>query len=151
MTEKPIGFIGLGLMGQGFTQRLGRMGFSVVGFDIDQTKVSAAAAWGVKPARSAAEVVDTCEVILACVINTAAVEDAAVGPRGALAAGKLEGKVFVDHSTTELEATKRIAEALAARGMMFVDALVSGRAGRGRGRHARDYGRWCRSCDRGDW
>ena len=34
--------------------------------------------------------------------------------------------MFVDHSTTELEATKRIAAALAARGMMFVDAPVSG-------------------------
>ena len=129
MTAKPIGFIGLGLMGQGFTRRLRERGYGVVGFDTDSAKVVAAAAWGVKPAASAAAVVEACDVVLVCVINTAAVEDAAMGPRGALAAGALEGKIFVDHSTTELEATKRIAEALAARGMMFVDAPVSGGPG----------------------
>ena len=129
MTAKPIGFIGLGLMGQGFTRRLAEKGYSVVGFDIDPAKVAAAAAWGVKPASSAAEVAQACDTILNCVINTAAVEDAAVGPRGVLAAGKVDGKIFVDHSTTELEATKRVAAALAARGMMFVDAPVSGGPG----------------------
>ena len=129
MTAKPIGFIGLGLMGQGFTRRLRERGYGVVGFDTNSAKVVAAAAWGVKPAASAAAVVDACDVILVCVINTAAVEDAAMGPRGALAAGALEGKIFVDHSTTELAATKQIAEALAARGMMFVDAPVSGGPG----------------------
>jgi 3-hydroxyisobutyrate dehydrogenase len=129
MAEKPLGFIGFGLMGQGFTRRLAELGHGVVGFDIDPAKVAAAAAWGVKPAKSAADVVEACDIILACVINTAAVEDAAIGPRGALAAGKLDGKVFVDHSTTELEATKRVAAALAARGMMFVDAPVSGGPG----------------------
>jgi 3-hydroxyisobutyrate dehydrogenase-like beta-hydroxyacid dehydrogenase len=41
----------------------------------------------------------------------------------------LGGKVFVDHSTTELQATKRIAAALAERGMLFVDAPVSGGPG----------------------
>lgn len=114
MAEKPIGFIGLGLMGQGFTRRLVELGHGVVGFDLDPAKVAAAAAWGVMPAKSAADVVEACDINLACVINTAAVEDAATGPRGALAAAKLDGKVFVDHSTTDLEATKRIAAALAA-------------------------------------
>lgn len=129
MAEKPIGFIGLGLMGQGFTRRLVELGHGVVGFDLDPAKVAAAAAWGVMPAKSAADVVEACDINLACVINTAAVEDAATGPRGALAAAKLDGKVFVDHSTTDLEATKRIAAALAAHGMMFVDAPVSGGPG----------------------
>jgi 3-hydroxyisobutyrate dehydrogenase-like beta-hydroxyacid dehydrogenase len=129
MTTKPIGFIGLGLMGQGFTRRLAELGFGVVGFDIDQSKVAAAAGWGVKPAKSATEVAETCDLILTCVINTAAVEDAAIGPNGVIAAGQLQGKVFVDLSTTELEATRRIADALAQRGMMFVDAPVSGGPG----------------------
>ncbi len=53
-----IGFVGLGLMGQGFTQRLAEKGYKVVGFDIDESKVKAAAAWGVQPAKSAAEVAE---------------------------------------------------------------------------------------------
>ena len=121
-----VGFVGLGLMGQGFTQRLIEKGHRVVGFDIDAGKTEAAAAWGVTPAKSAAEVAEAADIVLVCVINTAAVEDATTGPRGFTAARDISGKVCVDVSTTELEATARIAAALAKRGMDFVDAPVSG-------------------------
>ncbi len=124
-----VGFVGLGLMGQGFTQRLAKKGHRVVGFDIDDEKVRVAAAWGVTPAGSAAEVVEAADLVLVCVINTAAVEDATTGPRGFTAASKLTGKICVDMSTTELEATQRVAAALRARDMEFVDAPVSGGPG----------------------
>lgn len=124
-----VGFVGLGLMGQGFTQRLVDKGHRVVGFDIDAGKTEAAAAWGVTPAKSAAEVAEAADIVLVCVINTAAVEDATIGPRGFTAGRTIDGKVCVDVSTTELEATKRIAAALSARGMAFVDAPVSGGPG----------------------
>ena len=39
-----IGFVGLGLMGEGFTRRLIEKGHAVVGFDIDPDKTRAAAA-----------------------------------------------------------------------------------------------------------
>src|SRR5262249_60079124 len=130
MTQRAVGFIGLGLMGQGFTRRLAEKGYRVVGFDIDAAKTRAASDWGVTPANSAAEVARACDVVLASVINTAAVEDVALGPNGIAAARRGEGKIFVDHSTTELEATKRIASALANDcGMLFVDAPVSGGPG----------------------
>ena len=129
MTTTTVGFVGLGLMGQGFTQRLAEKGYRVVGFDTDASKVKAAAAWGVTGAGSAAEVADAADVILVCVINTAAVEHVASGPRGLTAARNTAGKIMVDHSTTELAATQRIAAALEQRGMMFVDAPVSGGPG----------------------
>jgi len=133
MTAAAVGFIGLGLMGQGFTRRLVEKGYRVVGFDIDAAKTGAASDWGVTPAKSAAEVAQACDIILVSVINTAAVEDVALGPSGVVAAGRGEGKIFVDHSTTELEATQRIASALAKNcGMMFVDAPVSGGPGAAR-------------------
>ena len=123
-----IGFIGLGLMGQGFTRRLVEKGHVVIGFDIDEGKTQAAASWGVRPAASAAEVAQACDIVLVCVINTAAVEDASLGPRG-IASVNIAGKVIVDHSTTELDATKRIAAALGEKGAHFVDAPVSGGPG----------------------
>jgi 3-hydroxyisobutyrate dehydrogenase len=130
VTEGAVGFIGLGLMGQGLTHRLAEKGYRVVGFDIDQGRTRAASDWGVNPANSAAEVARTCDVILVSVINTGAVEDVALGPTGIVAAGRGDGKILVDLSTTELEATQRIAAALAERcGMMFVDAPVSGGPG----------------------
>ena len=130
MTEGAVGFIGLGLMGQGFTRRLTEKGYRVVGFDIEEAKTRAASDWGVMPAKNAAEVAQACDIILVSVINTAAVEDVALGSNGIVAAGRGEGKILVDHSTTELEATQRIASALGERcGMMFVDAPVSGGPG----------------------
>lgn len=124
-----VGFIGLGLMGEGFTRRLIEKGHDVTGFDIDAAKMNAAAQWGVKPAASAAAVAGACDVILNCVINTAAVEDAALGREGVIAIDQPERKVFVDHSTTELQTTKRIAAELSKRGILFVDAPVSGGPG----------------------
>jgi len=121
-----IGFVGLGLMGQGLTQRLAEKGHRVIGFDIDDKKVKAAAAWGVSPADSAAELVEATDVVLVSVINTAAVEDVTTGARGFTAAPELTGKICVDVSTTELETTHRIAARLRDRGMQFVDAPVSG-------------------------
>ena len=123
-----IGFIGLGLMGEGFTRRLIEKGHAVIGFDIDPDKTRAAAAWGVRPAASAGAVAQACNIVLLCVINTEAVEDATLGPSG-LAGVDIAGRIIVDHSTTELEATRRIAAALADKGALFVDAPVSGGPG----------------------
>jgi 3-hydroxyisobutyrate dehydrogenase len=134
MTEGAIGFVGLGLMGQGFTRRLVEKGYRVVGFDIDEAKTAAASGWGVAPAKSPAAVAQACDIILVSVINpasvTSAVEDVALGPDGIVAAVRGAGKIFVDHSTTDLETTQRIASALTERcDMMFVDAPVSGGPG----------------------
>jgi len=129
MTAMSVGFVGLGLMGEGFTRRLCEKGYRVIGFDADAGKTQAAAAWGVVPAQSAAEVADAADIILVCVINTAAVEDVTLGSRGIATTAKPGGKICVDLSTTELDATKRIAAALDERGVMFVDAPVSGGPG----------------------
>ncbi|MGA7972279.1 MAG: NAD(P)-dependent oxidoreductase [Pseudolabrys sp.] len=129
MTATSVGFVGLGLMGEGFTRRLGEKGYRVIGHDADADKTEAAAAWGVVPAQSAAEVAEAADIVLVCVINTAAVEDVTLGPRGIALASKPGGKICVDLSTTELDATKRIAAALDERGVMFVDAPVSGGPG----------------------
>lgn len=124
---ETIGFIGLGLMGEGFTRRLVETGRRVVGYDIDRARVEAAAGWGVEAAGSPAEVTALADIVLVCVINTAAVEDVVVGEDGIVSAGRLDGKVLVDHSTTEIAATLRLAPLLAdSTGMAFVDAPVSG-------------------------
>jgi 3-hydroxyisobutyrate dehydrogenase len=127
MSER-IGFIGLGLMGAGFIKRLIATGHDVSGYDPDPARTAEATKLGVRPAPSAADVANAADIILICVINTAAVEDATLGARG-VAAGSIAGKVVVDHSTAEIKATLRIAEQLRARGAQFVDAPVSGGPG----------------------
>ncbi len=125
MAAPTIGFIGLGLMGQAFTHRLVETDHSVVGFDTDTAKVHAAANAGVRGAASAAEVAQRADIILISVTDTKAVEDVTLG-RDGMTAGSLDGKIVVDHSTTELDTTIRIAAALPPRGALFVDAPVSG-------------------------
>ena len=53
-----LGFIGLGLMGEGFTRRLLACGHEVVGYDLLLEEVAAAQSWGVIPATSPKEVAE---------------------------------------------------------------------------------------------
>jgi 3-hydroxyisobutyrate dehydrogenase-like beta-hydroxyacid dehydrogenase len=119
--------IGLGLMGHAIARRLTETGHAVAGYDIIAGKVAAAVAIGVQACGSAAEVARNSDIVLVSVTTTAAVEEAVLGSGGVASAGRLDGKVLVDHSTTEIEATKRAATGLvSAAGMAFVDAPVSG-------------------------
>ncbi len=130
MTTLPaIGFIGLGLMGQGFTRRLAESGFKVTGYDVVADKVKQAAAHGVTAAATPAAVAAASDIVLVCVTSTDCVHDAVFGAGGIVEApGK--GKVLVDHSTTEIDATKQFAADLLQRsGMKWVDAPVSGGPG----------------------
>jgi 3-hydroxyisobutyrate dehydrogenase-like beta-hydroxyacid dehydrogenase len=125
-----IGMIGLGLMGEGITRRLIETGHTVAGYDIVADKLAATAARGVKAYASPAEVAGAADIVLMSLTTTAAVEEVVLGAGGIASAGRLQGKVLVDHSTTEIDTTKRVAAALTARsGMDFVDAPVSGGPG----------------------
>jgi 3-hydroxyisobutyrate dehydrogenase len=127
MSKPAVGVVGLGLMGQAIAQRLAETGHAVAGYDIIPEKVASVAALGVQACGSPAAVARTSDIVLVSVTTTAAVEEVALGRDGIASAGRLDGKVLVDHSTTEIETTKRVATRLAAAtGMAFVDAPVSG-------------------------
>ncbi|HZY23269.1 MAG TPA: NAD(P)-binding domain-containing protein, partial [Beijerinckiaceae bacterium] len=70
---RTIGFIGLGLMGTGFTKRLAATGHRVVGYDVDPGKREAARAWGVEEAGSPAEAAAEADVACICVTTSHAV------------------------------------------------------------------------------
>lgn len=125
--QKPrLGFIGLGLMGQGFTKRLIACGYSVTGYDIVPEKITQAAGHGVTAAASAKEVAENSDIVLVCVTSTQAVEAVVFGPDG-VAEGASAGDVLVDHSTTIVENTREMAARLKERcGMGWIDAPVSG-------------------------
>ncbi len=127
MATKPsIGFIGLGLMGQAFTKRLVAADYAVTGFDIATEKVEQATKHGVIAATSSAEVTSKSDVVLLCVVSTDAVQGAVFGSGGVVESASAD-KVLVDHSTTIMENTKAMADALRERsGMGWVDAPVSG-------------------------
>jgi 3-hydroxyisobutyrate dehydrogenase len=127
-----VGFIGLGLMGQGFTKRFATRGFKVVGYDVVAAKLAQAAEHGLIAAASPAEVARHSDIVCLSVMSPSgghAVEEAVLGPQGvADVPGK--DKVLVDLSTTTIEETKRCAAELERRtGMAWIDAPVSGGPG----------------------
>lgn len=127
MSKPVVGVIGLGLMGDAITRRLIDSGYTVAGYDIVAAKLAATAARGVRACGSPADVAHTTDIVLMSVTSTKAVEEVVLGTNGVASAGGLHGKILVDHSTTEIDATKRVAAALAtSTGMAFVDAPVSG-------------------------
>ena len=127
--SKRIAFIGLGLMGASFTKRLVATGHAVVGVDLVPERLEEAAAWDVRPAANPAEAARDADVVFICVTTTKAMEAVATGEDGLAASGAIEGKVVVDLSTCEIDATRRVGDALSQAGAAFVDAPVSGGPG----------------------
>ncbi|MGT2485536.1 NAD(P)-dependent oxidoreductase [Methylobacterium oryzae CBMB20] len=124
MNGNRIGFIGLGNMGGRMTSRLTGAGIDVVGFDTDR---EAASRWGATEAASIAAVVEAADVILMSLPDSKVVERVVLGENGVLA-GCRDGQIVVDLSTAAASSTRRIAAALAARGVAYVDAGISGGA-----------------------
>ncbi|HEX5078306.1 MAG TPA: NAD(P)-dependent oxidoreductase, partial [Geminicoccaceae bacterium] len=120
-----IGFIGLGLMGHAFTRRLCACGYAVTGYDLVPEKLEAAARHGVRPAASAAEVAQASDLVQVCVMTASDLEQAVFGDQGVAAAASPQ-KILIDHSTTEVETTRRFAARLGETGMGWIDAPVSG-------------------------
>ncbi|SEO11879.1 3-hydroxyisobutyrate dehydrogenase [Methylobacterium sp. UNC300MFChir4.1] len=124
MNGNRIGFIGLGNMGGRMTRRLTGAGIDVVGYDTDR---EAAARWGATDAGSIAAVVGETDVVLMSLPDSKVVERVVLGAGGVLA-GCRDGQIVVDLSTASASSTRRIAAALAERGVAYVDAGISGGA-----------------------
>jgi len=120
-----IGFVGLGAMGTPMARNLLRGGHQVSVFARRTAAVAALAADGAVQLASPAEVAAASDVVFTMVTDTAAVEAVVLGTDG-IVSGARPGTVVVDHSTIDPGATVRIAAALAARGVVMLDAPVSG-------------------------
>ena len=72
-----------------------------------------------------AAVAETCDVVITMVTGTADVEEVLLGPQG-VAQGARHGSVAIDMSTVSPLGTRRVAAALAARGVHMLDAPVTG-------------------------
>ena len=123
---RSVGFIGLGLMGEGFTQRLVEKGYAVTGYDLDAEKRARAVSIGVTEAATPREVAAAAEIVLMCVTSTDAVRAVVFG-EGGLSEAAGASSIIVDHSTTIVDDTKSMAADLKEKtGADWVDAPVSG-------------------------
>lgn len=130
MAKPVVGLIGLGLMGAGFARRLIATGHQVIGFDVMNEKVDAAVKLGAAAASSPTDVARQSDIVLTSLTATKNLEEVIEGKDGIAGTGRLDGKILVDHSTADIDTTKRLAAVLADKtGMAFIDAPVSGGPG----------------------
>ena len=119
---EQVGFIGLGIMGGPMSQNMAKK-FPVLGFDVSPARREAV--MGISIAGSAADVARTCSVILLSLPSAAVVEEVVLGADG-LAPHLKRGTLLIDLSTSLPSVSRRISQRLAASGVDFVDAPVSG-------------------------
>jgi 3-hydroxyisobutyrate dehydrogenase len=123
--SKRLAFIGLGIMGQPMAGHLLAAGHTLTVHNRTKAKAEALIGRGAKWADSPAEAARGADVMFICVTDTPDVEAVVLGAHGVLEAARA-GMLVVDHSTISPSATRRFAEALAAKGAALLDAPVSG-------------------------
>ncbi len=123
--SRPIGIVGLGLMGSALAQRLIGAGYGVVGFDFDADKLRPLERIGVDGAASLAELAHRCDVLFLAVFDTDQVED--VVENGLLAAVDLGvDKILLSASTCDPDRIATLAQRAALRGLRLLDTPISG-------------------------
>ena len=120
-----IGYIGLGLMGKSIARNILKAGFPLVVHNRSRAAVDELSAEGARPAFTPAEVAAQVDVIFTNLPDTPDVELVVLGKDGIIA-GAHEGLIFVDNSTIKPAAARAIAAKLAEKGVLSLDAPVSG-------------------------
>ncbi len=119
MDTKNVGMIGLGLMGTALTERLLAAGYVVWVHNRTREKAAPLVARG---ARWADNPLAVCERVLISLYTTDTVEEVL----GELDGGLRSGQILIDTTTGEPEQTARLGARLAARGVQYLDAPLSG-------------------------
>lgn len=123
MQQETIGFVGVGLMGQGMAANLLRAGYKVVVIaHRNRAPVETLVAAGAVELDSLADLAAQASVIHICAPGSPQVETVVQG----LLASLQPGSVVIDCSTSDPTSTAKLAAALAAAGCHMVDAPLGG-------------------------
>ncbi len=124
MSER-VGFVGLGIMGQGMARNLLKAGFQVKVWNRTASKMEPLVAEGAQASTTPAEVAANSDIVVTCVSDTPDVEAVILGENGIIQ-GAHPGLLVIDCSTISPQATRDVAAQLAAKGVQMLDAPVSG-------------------------
>jgi 2-hydroxy-3-oxopropionate reductase len=120
-----VGYIGLGLMGKSIARNILKAGFPLVVHNRSRAAVDELAAEGAQPAGSPVEVARRVDIVFTNLPDSPDVEQVALGENGILEGARV-GLIFVDNSTIKPATARLIAERLGERGVLCLDAPVSG-------------------------
>ena len=124
---KPIGFIGLGIMGGPMAGHLAAAGYPITVLDLNAAAGEQLRAryQNVRVANTSAEVAAASDIVVTMLPSGREVREVALGPNG-LAEGFRPGSLLLDTSSAEPWLTREVSGRLAERGVAMVDAPVSG-------------------------
>jgi len=120
-----VGYIGLGLMGKSIATNILNAGFDLIVHNRSREKVKDLVKLGAHEAFTPAEVAKNVDVIFTNLPDSPDVEYVTIGKKGIIEGGK-PGLIFVDNSTIKPATTRYISERLLGKGIISLDAPVSG-------------------------
>ena len=124
MEKERVGFVGLGLMGQGMARNILTKGWPLtVLAHRSRTAVESLVAEGAREATSARALAEASDVVVLCVTGSPEVSAVIEGPDGLAAGGR--SIVIVDCSTSDPSQTLRLAEGLRGQRITLIDAPLS--------------------------
>ena len=119
-----IGLIGLGIMGKPMARNLLKAGYNLMVNNLSEAPMKELATYGAIPATQP-EIGEQCDVVMTMLPNSPQVEEVMLGDDG-VAAHMRPGTVFIDMSSINPVASKKIAAVLAEKNIEMLDAPVSG-------------------------
>lgn len=123
-TEKKLGFIGLGVMGEPMCRNLARKSSrQILASDLDPAPLARLQAEGVQSA-TLEEILRDCDTIFLSLPSGEIVERLSRQPQGLLAQAR-SGQTIIDLSTSPVSTTRELARDFAAIGVTFMDAPVA--------------------------
>lgn len=122
---KRIGFIGLGTMGLPMANNLLKAGYELIVHNRSKDRVKLLKGEAITVVDTPAEVAAKSEVVFTMLSADKVVEEVILGEDG-IVEGAASGLIIADSTTIMPETSKKIALALADRGIEFLDAPVTG-------------------------
>ncbi|MCC7327165.1 MAG: NAD(P)-dependent oxidoreductase [Burkholderiales bacterium] len=127
MQRPRLGFIGIGIMGEAMTRRLLDRGWQVTAWNLERERLDLVTTHGALTAATPADVAAASDIVLMCVLDTSAVRNCVFGPAGLVTSREAQGKLLIDLSTIDPDATRDMAaRANAEAGLHWIDCPVSG-------------------------
>lgn len=124
LKKHRLGWIGIGRMGYAMAERLAKAGCDLTVYNRTREKAEPLAKHGAKIAGRPSELAG-CDIVFTMVSTGDDVKEVLAGPNGVLA-GSGKPQLVIDSSTISLEESAEIRDTLAARGVRFLAAPVSG-------------------------
>ena len=122
---RTIGFVGTGLMGRGMARSLIRQGHAVQVYNRTRAKAEEVAQLGARVAATPAEAARGASVVVTMLADPQAVADCYEGSDGLLSTLSTDA-VVIDSSTVSPPTTRKMADAVRAKGGHLLDAPVFG-------------------------